>query len=66
MREKQTFCYRGERERERESRGGGLKVADNYEIQTEAPFYLVKLLVISGLSLVLHKEEDCDLIRHLS
>ena len=43
-----------------------MKVADNYEIQTEAPFYLVKLLVISGLSLVLHKEEDCDLIRHLS
>ena len=66
MREKQTFCYRGERERERESRGVGLKVADNYEIQTEAPFYLVKLLVISGLSLVLHKEEDCDFIGHSS
>ena len=45
-----------------------MKVADkeNYEIQAEDPFYLVKLLVISGLSLVLHKEEDCDLIRHLS
>jgi hypothetical protein len=39
---------------------------ENYEIQAEAPFYLVKLLVISGLSLDLQKEEDCDLIRHLS
>ena len=39
---------------------------ENYEIQAEDPFYLVKLLVISGLSLVLLKEEDCDLIRHLS
>ena len=45
-----------------------MKVADkeNYEIQTEAAFYLVKLLVISGLSLVLHKEEDCDFIGHSS
>ena len=43
-----------------------MKVADNYKIQTEAPFYLVKLLVISGLSLVLHKEEDCDFIGHSS
>ena len=63
------MLQRREREREREREEGvGLKVADkeNYEIQTEAPFYLVKLLVISGLSLVLHKEEDCDLIRHLS
>ena len=39
---------------------------ENYEIQAEAPFYLVKLLVISGLSLVLHKEEDCDYIGHSS
>ena len=54
MREKKTFCYRGERER----RGWGVRMPDKeiYKNDMEALFYGVKLLNFSGLSLVLKKE----------
>ena len=53
MREKKTFCYRGERER----RGWGVRMPDKeiYKNDMEALFYGVKLLNFSGLSLVLKK-----------
>ena len=62
MREKKTFCYRGERER----RGWGVRMPDKEICKNdmEALFYGVKLLNFSGLSLVLKKEKACDCIRH--